>query len=184
MPTLAACCVVVDKERRVLLTKREDFEVWCLPGGEVDDGESLAQAAAREVREETGLEVELTGLVGVYSRPQWRTGVHVVCFAGRSGEGQLRGQPNEVIDLAFFAPEQIPADLFAGHGQCISDALAGVQGTAYRLGTTWPFAPDLPRQQLYALRDASDYSRRDFYFEHLANSDAENDYREVAGISP
>ncbi len=184
MPILAACCVVIDKESRVLLTQREDFEVWCLPGGEVDDGESLAQAAAREVREETGIEVELQRLIGVYSRPQWRSGAHVTCFAGHPVGGQLQGQSGEVIDLAFFAPEKIPSDLFVGHAQCISDALAGLQGTAYHLGTTWPFAPDLPRQKLYALRDESGLSRRDFYFEHLANSNAENDYREVAGTCP
>jgi ADP-ribose pyrophosphatase YjhB (NUDIX family) len=51
--------VAVIEDGRVLLTQREDFPVWCLPGGGVDPGESLAQAAVREVREETGLEVEL-----------------------------------------------------------------------------------------------------------------------------
>ncbi len=58
--------VAVIDEDRILLTKREDFEVWCLPGGGVDPGESVAQAAIREAREETGLEVQLTRLVGIY----------------------------------------------------------------------------------------------------------------------
>ena len=44
---------------KLLLTKREDFEVWCLPGGGVDPGESVAQAAVREALEETGLDVRV-----------------------------------------------------------------------------------------------------------------------------
>src|SRR5579885_3187653 len=52
--------VVVQDAGRVLLIKREDFEVWALPAGGVESGETLAQTAIREVREETGLVVELT----------------------------------------------------------------------------------------------------------------------------
>ena len=65
MPTLGVNIAIIPDDK-ILLTERTDFEVWCLPGGEVEPGESLAQAALRETREETGLEVELTRLVGVY----------------------------------------------------------------------------------------------------------------------
>jgi 8-oxo-dGTP pyrophosphatase MutT (NUDIX family) len=67
MPGLAVIVAVID-DGKVLLTKREDFEVWCLPGGGVEDGESMAEAAIRETWEEAGIQVELTRLVGVYSR--------------------------------------------------------------------------------------------------------------------
>ena len=50
------------EDGRILLAKREDFEVWCIPGGMVEDGESVARAAVREIAEETGLTVELTVL--------------------------------------------------------------------------------------------------------------------------
>lgn len=66
--------VAIVSEGRVLLTRREDFDVWCLPGGQVDAGESLAEAARREVREETGLEVRIERLVGMYSGPRWLDG--------------------------------------------------------------------------------------------------------------
>lgn len=92
MPTLGVTVAVIE-DGRVLVTKRADLPVWCLPGGGVDASESLAQAAVREVREETGLEVALTRLVGVYSRPRWyRGGAHEVLFAAQRIGGEARPQ--------------------------------------------------------------------------------------------
>jgi ADP-ribose pyrophosphatase YjhB (NUDIX family) len=54
MPSLGVNIAVI-QDGQILLTQREDFEVWCLPGGEVDACESIAQAAVREALEETGL---------------------------------------------------------------------------------------------------------------------------------
>ena len=54
--------VAVIHGNKVLLTQRDDFESWILPGGGVEDGESIAQAAIRETKEETGLDVELIRL--------------------------------------------------------------------------------------------------------------------------
>ena len=54
---------------RVLLTYRTDVPVWILPGGGVEPRESVEQAAVRETYEETGLEVQVVRLVGIYSRP-------------------------------------------------------------------------------------------------------------------
>src|SRR6266498_1956919 len=66
--TNLAVNVAVIHEGKILLTQREDSELWILPSGGVEDGESLAQAAIRETKEETALDVELTRLVGIYSR--------------------------------------------------------------------------------------------------------------------
>ena len=54
---------------RILLTRREDNNRWCLPGGGMDAGESAAEACVRELLEETGLEVRVTKLIGIYTTP-------------------------------------------------------------------------------------------------------------------
>ena len=65
-----ASALVFDEAReKILLTRRADNGRWCLPGGGMDPGESAAEACAREVLEETGLEVQVTKLVGVYTTP-------------------------------------------------------------------------------------------------------------------
>ncbi|MBC8281276.1 MAG: NUDIX domain-containing protein [Chloroflexi bacterium] len=62
--------MVFDAEReKILITRRDDNGLWCLPGGRMEPGESVAEACAREVLEETGLEVEVGKLTGVYSTP-------------------------------------------------------------------------------------------------------------------
>jgi 8-oxo-dGTP pyrophosphatase MutT (NUDIX family) len=57
------------KREKVLLTQRTDNGRWCLPGGMMESGESVAEACEREVWEETGLHVRITRLIGVYSDP-------------------------------------------------------------------------------------------------------------------
>ncbi len=89
MPGLGVNVAIV-REDHILLTLRPDFEVWCLPGGSVEADESLAQAAIREAREEVGYEIQLTRLVGLYSRNGWLThGLHVAVFAAEIAGGEL-----------------------------------------------------------------------------------------------
>ena len=56
--------VVINAAGEVLLIRRSDNDNWALPGGAIDLGESMVQAAVRETREETGIDCEVTGLVG------------------------------------------------------------------------------------------------------------------------
>lgn len=64
---VAASAVVTDDQGRILLQRRRDNDLWALPGGAMDMGESLPGTAVREVKEETGLDVEITGLVGSFA---------------------------------------------------------------------------------------------------------------------
>jgi ADP-ribose pyrophosphatase YjhB (NUDIX family) len=65
----AAAVALFDAEGRILLLRRKDNDKWTMPGGTMDFGESLGECAVREVHEETGFEIELTGLIGTYTDP-------------------------------------------------------------------------------------------------------------------
>ena len=170
MPTLGATVAIMEGGC-ILLIKREDFEVWGLPGGGVEAGESVAQAALREAREETGLHVSLTRLVGIYSRPDWlEGGEHTVLVAARPIAGVLL-QPTdgEALDACYFARHDLPAALVPWHRQRIMDALDGIGGAvAWTQTTIWPFERELTRQELYDRRDHSGLSRYEFYTQCLA----------------
>jgi 8-oxo-dGTP pyrophosphatase MutT (NUDIX family) len=65
----AVSAIVTDQHGGILLILRTDNNYWSIPGGGVKPGESVKEAAAREVKEETGIDCEVTGLVGIYSDP-------------------------------------------------------------------------------------------------------------------
>ncbi len=94
----AVSVVVRDTQGRLLMIRRTDNNYWSIPGGGVEPGESVREAAIREVAEETGLSCDITGLVGVYSNPG-----HVaayddgevrqefsICLTGRRAGGEIR----------------------------------------------------------------------------------------------
>ena len=170
MPTLAAIVAIIDNGK-VLLTKREDFEVWCLPGGGVEDGESLAEAAVREAKEETGVDVELTRLVGVYSRIGgiWND-VHAVLFAARPVGGELKLQPGETVEVEYFPFDDIPGEVLFGHRKRIEDAIHEVNGIAVKQELDLFEEKKPTRKELYALRDQSGLGRQEFYLQRIAGA--------------
>ena len=144
MPLLGVAVAVI-RDGRVLLARRVDLGVWCLPGGAVAEGESVAQTAAREVQEEFGLDVRLMRLVGVYSQPRWAAGgCHDVLFAARVRGGGPRPRPDVAREAAFFALDALPEPLLWWHRRLAADALAAARGggRAWSLGNTWPFAAE------------------------------------------
>lgn len=167
-----AVIVAIIEDGKVLLTKREDFEVWCLPGGSVEDGESLAEAGMREAKEETGLDVELTRLVGVYSRlGGGMVDVHAVLYAAKPVGGELRTQPNETIEVAFFPFDRLPNELLFGHKRRIRDAVGGASGVSVRQQINLPDKTKYTRKEIYALRDQSGMSRQEFYFQRFETAE-------------
>ncbi len=166
MPGIAVNVAVIH-EGKVLLTRREDFEVWCLPSGGVEEGESLAEAALRETKEETGVDVELTRLVGVYSRLGGMPDVHAVLYEAKPIGGELNLQPGEAIEVKYFAFDELPNDIAFAHKKRIADAFNGKSGMSVKqeIKTIGEVIAD--RETLYALRDRSGLSRQQFYLERI-----------------
>lgn len=155
--------VVIVEDGKVLLVKREDLEVWALPGGGVDEGESLAETAVREAYEETGLEVELTHLIGIYSEIGSWSDWHVASFAAEVAGGELKTQLGEVLDLRFFPLDALPEDMFWWHRQHIEDFQAGLGGSGVNRQEVVSRPGASNRAELYAMRDQSGMARREFY---------------------
>lgn len=166
MPGVAVNVAVIH-EGKILLTKREDFEVWCLPSGGVEEGESLAEAAIRETKEETGVDVELTRLVGVYSRLGGMPDVHAILFAGKPVGGEIETQAGETIEVAYFSLDELPHEIAFGHRKRIADALTGVSGISMRQEIKGPDRKRLTRRELYELRDQSGLTRQQFYLQQI-----------------
>jgi len=150
---LLGVTIAIVENGQILLTKRSDFAVWCLPGGALEEGESLAQAAIRETQEETGLEVRLTRLIGAYSRPNWRSGgAHEVLFGAEPTGGDLLTETNETTDAAYFARDNLPEPLVRWHYSRIVDALDRRTGITRVQNVAWP-TEIRDRQELYQRRD-------------------------------
>ena len=111
-PKVGTGVVVADGWGRILLVRRNHeprMGLWAFPSGFVDAGEVVEDAAVREVREETGVDVRLDGLLGVYSQPGEQ--VIFVAYAGTI----VAGEPSagdEAIEVGLFAPDALPALAF------------------------------------------------------------------------
>ena len=111
----SANVVAVNDAGEILLIHRTDNDNWSLPGGAMEPGESMTDCAVRETLEETGVQVEITGLVGIYTDPR-----HVIVYTSNGEVRQefsivytarpIAGQPrpsDESREVAWVAPEKI-----------------------------------------------------------------------------
>lgn len=116
--------VVIPSEEGIVLIRRasDPFEgQWALPGGFVEVGETVEEAAAREAAEETGLAVELAGLVGVYSDPDRDPRGHniSIAFLARVVGGDLTAA-TDAAEVAVLDPDSV--DLAFDHRRIVADA--------------------------------------------------------------
>jgi ADP-ribose pyrophosphatase YjhB (NUDIX family) len=112
---VAASAFTLDNTGRLLMIRRMDNDLYALPGGQLEYGETLTQTAIREVAEETGIHIEVTGLIGIYSNPN-----HVVayddgevrqefsiCFRAQPTGGELHTS-NESKEVHWIEPSALP----------------------------------------------------------------------------
>ncbi len=118
--TIGAFAIILDEEDRVLLCHRRDIDMWNLPGGRVESGETPWEAVVREVREETGFEVTVQQLYGVYVKPERDDIVFSFACATVGGMVTLN---DEADRIEWFAQDEMPTNTPAKLRERIRDAL-------------------------------------------------------------
>jgi len=119
LPTVDVVIEIGD--RIVLIRRRNPPHGWALPGGFIDAGERVGDAARREAREETALEVELTDVLGVYSDPTRdpRGPTISTVFIGRATGVPQAG--DDAAGVALFGADDLPTPLAFDHAQILAD---------------------------------------------------------------
>jgi 8-oxo-dGTP diphosphatase len=126
----AALGVVFNEDRtHVLLIKRNDVPVWVIPGGGIDPGEQPEKAAVREVLEETGLKVEISRHVAVYT-PLNRLTRTTYLYECRKLGGELKTGP-ETQEIAYFPLNRLPKAFFIVHRDWLQDVLKNKKETIH-----------------------------------------------------
>jgi len=138
---IGSSAVIFNVDRtKILLTRRNDNGDWCIPGGALESGESVAETCAREVWEETGLRVEVIRLAGVYSNRDLlieypdgtRVQIIVLNFEARIIGGSM-ALSNETTDIGFFSLDEIEdMKLLGNHRERIADTIASQNSTIVR----------------------------------------------------
>lgn len=118
---VSVSALIFDGER-VLLAHRRAIDWWNLPGGALDPGETVDEALRREVREETGLHVEVGQLVGVYSKPlKQEIVLSFRCQVSADPPEHIRD--DDIDESRYFALQALPARILPKHRERITDAL-------------------------------------------------------------
>lgn len=129
-PVTGTTLVPILPDQRIVLIRRRDTGQWGLPGGIIDWGETIPQAAKRELREETGLELlTIERLVGVYSAPDRDPRLHSLSILlAVTVTGELTPQDTlEVAEVRAFKRDELPkSDFSHDHGDQLKDYLSEI----------------------------------------------------------
>lgn len=130
--TIGIFGIIFDEQKRVLLCHRHDYDLWNLPGGTMENGESPWDGLKREVKEETGLEVEISKLAGVYSKPDKNEIVFSFVCKNIGGEITLN---DEADKIEFFEIDKLPPNTSQKQVERIKDVIANPDKTIYKVQT-------------------------------------------------
>lgn len=127
----AAVSIVVNEKNEILLVKRCDCGKWGIPGGLMEYGETLEQTAVREAKEETGLDIAVDALVGVYSGFFSRTTGNqpiTAAFIAHITGGSLYCDHVETDELTWFGADSLPEIYSEQHKVMLADYFSGARG--------------------------------------------------------
>lgn len=137
--------IIKNTEDNVLLCLRNDYNIWNLPGGRLEKGESPWQGVIREVKEETGLNVEIVRLIGVYSKPN--KDEIVFSFECKMTGGELTLN-DEAKDIKYFSLTEIPENTVLKQIERIKDSFENKDKTILKIQQTDKSTIDLFKEKV------------------------------------
>ncbi|MBI4764298.1 MAG: NUDIX hydrolase [Deltaproteobacteria bacterium] len=125
MPINVSVHAVIKDKDKVLLIKRSDTGFWAIPGGRVEKNETIDQAVRREIEEECGVRIEITGICGLFSNPIWKDGIHTIVYlAVPKCKPKVRGT-NEAKEIKYLELGNLPEEILSWHLDYIKSASSG-----------------------------------------------------------
>lgn len=123
-----AADLIIEQDEKIVLIKRkfDPFkDVWCLPGGHVEHGEQVKTAAKREAKEETGLDIEIKELLGIYDEPgrDPRGPIISVAYVCSTAGGELSAD-TDAKEARWFPLDDLPDELGFDHAKILADYLS------------------------------------------------------------
>jgi len=128
--TIGCFGIITDKKDRVLLCHRRDYDLWNLPGGGLEKNELPWDCTVREVKEETGLDVEVVKLVGVYSKPMQSD--IVFSFKCRVTDGKIILN-DEADKIRYFSQDKLPMNTVPKQVERINDYFSMEMDTVFKV---------------------------------------------------
>lgn len=113
---------VIERDGRYLLARRRDIGWWNLPGGGLELGETIEEGMLREVMEEVHLRVDIQRVVGIYSKPR-KNEIVVTFLCHIAPDSGPPDTSDEVSEIGWFAPDELPEKFLPKHRQRLQDAL-------------------------------------------------------------
>lgn len=126
--------IIFDDKKRVLLCHRRDYDLWNLPGGGLEKGETLWEGIKREIAEETGLNVKIFRISKIYFKPKEKE--IVFCFICKIKNGKIRIN-EEANKIKYFEFKKLPKNTARSHIQRIKDALVRIKTQSPHQSVSW-----------------------------------------------
>ncbi len=118
--------IITTGDKIVLIRRKNEPLGWAIPGGFIDFGESAENAAVREAKEETGLDVELTGLLGVYSDPKRDPRTHTISTVFLAKAQGTPKADDDALDIGLFDKDNLPEEIVFDHKKILEDFFKSV----------------------------------------------------------